>query len=155
MTPQNGRSSETIIVTYKGTTYSKSSCQQWKNGTLLLKIHQEMVKLWEFKVGQCFPKILHASKDTLSPSFIFYSIAQLRTASHSFVQLHALVYLFHSVVTWPSKWQHVCENLFFQKKWSVNIISDIFTMHRFLSYLKFLFQNFITLQWSNILYFAT
>ena len=51
-----------------------------------------------------------------------------------FLQPNTLVYLVYSVVTWFSKWQHVCENLFYKNEtWR-------------------LFQIFSLLQWSNVFY---
>ena len=53
---------------------------------MILKIHEEIARLWTFKVGQYQVKILPASKDRKSPSrstsTSFNSIAQLRTASY-------------------------------------------------------------------------
>ena len=82
---KNGRSSETKIATFKESTYSENSCQQWKNGTLIWRIHQEMAKLWAFKDVQCFQKIFNASKDAVS-SYIFYTIAQLHLRVFKFFQ---------------------------------------------------------------------
>ena len=64
----------------------------------ILKILQEMAKLWAFKVDQCFPKIFDASKDAMSPSYIFYCILFYSTASHSFSQLRTASYSSLSVL---------------------------------------------------------
>ena len=53
-----------------------------------------------------------------------------------FLQPNTLVYLVYSVVTWFSKWQHVCENLFYRNEMNY-------------------FRIVLLLQWSIFFYFVT
>ena len=71
-----------------------------------------------------------------------------------FLQHNTLFYLVYSVVTWFSKWQHVCENLFYRNEmWRLfQILSPCSTEN----YCKNIyFRIVLLLQWSNVFYFVT